>query len=86
MSALRWSGLQEEILERLQSSKALLQLWQRYKELHHQSCSGVQLQEEKADALLKSSCSNDMADEELPRWIQGCSVSPRLQTCTNLLL
>lgn len=35
----------------------------------------MQLQEERADALLKSSCSKDSAEEELPRWIQECSVS-----------
>lgn len=65
----------EEIAERLKSSKALLQLWQRYKELHEQSGSSVQLQEEKADQLLKTACSRDVADEEVSGWIQDCSVS-----------
>lgn len=65
----------EEIAERLKSSKALLQLWQSYKELYEQSHSNVQLQEEKADQLLKHSCSKDVADEEVSGWIQECSVS-----------
>lgn len=72
---LRWAGLLEEIGERLSCSKALLQLWQRYKELYEQSCRSVQLQEEKADKLLKLACSKDIADEEVSDWIQECSVS-----------
>lgn len=73
--APRWAGLLEEIGERLSCSKALLQLWQRYKELYEQSCRSVQLQEEKADKLLKLACSKDIADEEVSDWIQECSVS-----------
>lgn len=73
--APRWAGLLEEIGERLSCSKALLQLWQRYKELYEQSCRSVQLQEEKADKLLKFACSKDIADEEVSDWIQECSVS-----------
>lgn len=76
---LRWTGLLEEIAERLRSSKALLQLWQRYKELYEQSCSSIQLQEEKADQLLKTTCSKDVADEEVSVWIQECSVSKAKQ-------
>uniref|UniRef100_UPI003AAF302D nesprin-1-like n=1 Tax=Centroberyx gerrardi TaxID=166262 RepID=UPI003AAF302D len=75
----RWTGLLEEIVERLRSSKALLQLWQRYKELHEQSCTSVQLQEEKADQLLKTACSKDIADEEVSDWIQECSEVLRSQ-------
>lgn len=71
----RWAGLLEEIAERLRSSKALLQLWQRYKELYEQGCSSIQRQEEKADQLLKLACSKDIADEEVSDWIQECSVS-----------
>lgn len=71
----RWTSLLEEIAERLRSSKALLQLWQRYKELYEQSCGSIQLQEEKADKLLKLACSKDIADEEVSDWIQECSVS-----------
>lgn len=73
--APRWAGLLEEIGERLSCSKALLQLWQRYKELYEQSCRSVQLQEGKADKLLKLACSKDIADEEVSDWIQECSVS-----------
>lgn len=71
----RWSCLLEEIVERLQSSKALLQLWQRYKELYEHNCSNIQLQEEMADKLLKLACSKDIADDELSNWIGDCSVS-----------
>lgn len=71
----RWTGLLEEISERLRSSKALLQLWQRYKELHERSRGSSQLQEEKAHRLLKLACSKDIADEEVADWIQECSVS-----------
>uniref|UniRef100_A0A4W5PDW6 Spectrin repeat containing, nuclear envelope 1b n=1 Tax=Hucho hucho TaxID=62062 RepID=A0A4W5PDW6_9TELE len=71
----RWSSLLEEISERLRSSKALLQLWQHYKELYEQSCSSVQLQEEQAGQLLETACSKDIADEEVSTWIQDCSVS-----------
>lgn len=72
---LRWTGLLEEIGERLRSSKALLQLWQRYNELYEQSCNSIQLQEEKADQLLKTTCNKDIADDEVSDWIQECSVS-----------
>ena len=65
----------EEIAERLRSSKALLQLWQHYKQLLEQSSTNVQLQEEKADQLLKTACSKDIADEEVSDWIHECSVS-----------
>ncbi|XP_032356678.1 nesprin-1 isoform X1 [Etheostoma spectabile] len=75
----RWTGLLEEIAERLRSSKALLQLWQRYKELYEQSFSSIQLQEEKADQLLKLACSKDIADEEVSDWIQECSEVLRSQ-------
>ncbi|XP_037550764.1 nesprin-1 [Nematolebias whitei] len=75
----RWNGLLEEIAERLRSSKALLQLWQRYKELYEQSCSSIQLQEDRANQLLKSTCSKDMADEDVTSWIQECSELLRSQ-------
>lgn len=74
-SICRWTCLLEEIAERLRGSKALLQLWQRYKKLYEQSCCSIQLQEEKADKLLKLACSKDIADEEVSDWIQECSVS-----------
>lgn len=75
----RWSCLLEEIVERLRSSKALLQLWQRYKELFEQNCSNIQLQEEMADKLLKLACSKDIADDELSDWVEECSVSSLLE-------
>ncbi|XP_045574102.1 nesprin-1 isoform X3 [Salmo salar] len=75
----RWSSLLEEISERLRSSKALLQLWQHYKELYEQSCSSVQLQEEQAGQLLETACSKDIADEEVSTWIQDCSELLRAQ-------
>ena len=71
----RWACLLEEIAERLRGSKALLQLWQRYKKLYEQSCCSIQVQEEKADKLLKLASSKDIADEEVSDWIQECSVS-----------
>ena len=74
----RWTGLLEEISERQRSSKALLQLWQRHKELQEQSGSSVLQQEERAETLLKAACSKDMADEEVSDWIHECSVSPWL--------
>ncbi|KAJ0008745.1 hypothetical protein NQD34_016160 [Periophthalmus magnuspinnatus] len=75
----RWTGLLEEIAERLKLSKALLQLWQRYKELYDQSCSSVQLQEEKSDQLLKTASSKDIADEEVSNWIHQCTEVLRSQ-------
>lgn len=78
---LRWTGLLEEIAERLSSSKALLQLWQRYKDLYEQSCSSIQQQEEKVDQLLKSKDhSKDIADEEVSNRIQECTVSETMST------
>ncbi|XP_061651777.1 nesprin-1 isoform X12 [Phyllopteryx taeniolatus] len=68
----RWSGLLEEISERLRSSKGLSQLWQGYKDLHQQSCTSIQHQEEKAEQLLKTACGEDIADEHVSTWIQHC--------------
>lgn len=75
----RWTCLLEEIAERLRSGKALLQLWQRYKELYEQNCSNIQLQEEMADKLLKLACSKDIADDKLSGWIEECSVGSLLE-------
>ncbi|XP_045579617.1 nesprin-1 isoform X1 [Salmo salar] len=75
----RWSSLLEEISERLRSSKALLQLWQHYKELYGKSSSSVQLQEEQADRLLETACTKDITDEEVSTWIQDCSELLRSQ-------
>uniref|UniRef100_A0A4W5RRV1 Spectrin repeat containing, nuclear envelope 1b n=1 Tax=Hucho hucho TaxID=62062 RepID=A0A4W5RRV1_9TELE len=75
----RWSSLLEEISECLRSSKALLQLWQHYKELYGKSSSSVQLQEEQADRLLETACTKDITDEEVSTWIQDCSELLRAQ-------
>lgn len=75
MLPCRWSGLLEEISERLRSSKALQQLWQGYKELHQQTSANVSLQEEKAEQLLETPCGEDIADDHVSAWIQRCGVS-----------
>ncbi|XP_077587654.1 nesprin-1-like [Stigmatopora nigra] len=59
----RWSGLLEEISERLRSSKALQQLWESYEYLLRQTSAAVLLQEEKAERLLEAACGEDVADE-----------------------
>lgn len=73
--AFRWNGLQEEIVERLKSSKGLLQLWQSYKDLYRQSDSSVQSSEERANQLLKSASRKDVTEDEVSTWIQDCAVS-----------
>ncbi|MGH0176243.1 UNVERIFIED_CONTAM: hypothetical protein FKN15_004424 [Acipenser sinensis] len=70
---LRWNCLLEEIVEQLHSSKALLQLWQRYKEYYSQCSSAVLRQEERTNELLKTATSKDIADDEVSAWIQDCS-------------
>uniref|UniRef100_A0A8C7KDH8 Spectrin repeat containing, nuclear envelope 1b n=1 Tax=Oncorhynchus kisutch TaxID=8019 RepID=A0A8C7KDH8_ONCKI len=67
-----------QISERLKRSKALLQLWQHYKELYGKSSSSVQLQEVQADRLLETACTKDITDEEVSTWIQDCSVIQEL--------
>ncbi|XP_056332552.1 nesprin-1-like isoform X5 [Danio aesculapii] len=75
----RWSSLQEEIVERLKSSKALLQLWQSYKDLYGQSDSSVQTLEEKANQMLKTASHKDITEEEVSAWIQDCAELLRSQ-------
>lgn len=70
---MRWNNLLEEIAEQLHSSKALLQLWQRYKDYSRQCTSTVQQQEERANELLKAATDKDIADEEVATWIQECN-------------
>lgn len=70
----RWNNLLEEIAEQLHSSKALLQLWQRYKDYSKQCASTVQQHEDRADELLKAAANKDIADEEVAAWIQDCHV------------
>ncbi|XP_036078730.1 nesprin-1 isoform X13 [Rousettus aegyptiacus] len=69
---MRWNNLLEEIAEQLHASKALLQLWQRYKEYSQQCASTIQQQEDRTNALLKAATSKDIADDEVATWIQDC--------------
>lgn len=70
----RWNNLLEEIAEQLHSSKALLQLWQRYKDYSKQCASTVQQQEGRTNELLKAATNKDIADDEVATWIQDCNV------------
>lgn len=70
---MRWNNLLAEIAEQLQSSKALLQLWQRYKDYSKQCASEVQKQEESTSDLLKAATSKDIAEDEVTKWIQDCN-------------
>ncbi|XP_032341093.1 nesprin-1 isoform X13 [Camelus ferus] len=70
---LRWNNLLEEIAEQLHSSKALLQLWQRYKDYSKQCASTVQQQEGRTNELLKAATDKDIADDEVATWIQDCN-------------
>ncbi|KAM8787975.1 nesprin-1-like isoform 3-T3 [Rhynchonycteris naso] len=67
---MRWNYLLEEIAEQLQSSKALLQLWQRYKDYSRQCASTMQQQEDRTNELLKAAANKDIADDEVATWIQ----------------
>lgn len=79
--------LLEQISDQLRSSKNLLQLWQRYKELHESSSKDVQRLEERAECLLNSSAHTETTEQEVKTWIHDCdvSVSGRLQTCRSVL-
>lgn len=70
----RWNNLLEEIAEQLCSSKALLQLWQRYKDYSKECASTVQRREDRANELLKAATNKDVADDEAVAWIQDCNV------------
>ncbi|KAM9666884.1 nesprin-1 isoform 11-T14 [Trichechus inunguis] len=70
---MRWNNLLEEIAEQLHSSKALLQLWQRYKDYSKQCASTVQQQEGQTNELLKAATNKDIADDEVATWIQDCN-------------
>ncbi|KAM4866179.1 nesprin-1 isoform 1-T1 [Thomomys bottae] len=69
---MRWSDLLEEISEQLHSSKALLHLWQRYRDYSRQCASAVQQQEDRTKALVKAATHSDIADDEVATWIQDC--------------
>nr|XP_023420318.1 nesprin-1 isoform X2 [Cavia porcellus] len=70
---MRWNNLLEEIAEQLHWSKALLQLWQRFKDYSSQCASTVQQQEERTNELLKAATNKDIADNEVATWIQDCN-------------
>lgn len=70
----RWNHLLEEIAEQLHASKALLQLWQRYKDYSKQCAATVQQQEGRTNELLKAATDKDIADDEVATWIQDCNV------------
>ncbi|RMC12933.1 hypothetical protein DUI87_10460 [Hirundo rustica rustica] len=70
---MRWNNLLQEIAERLRASRALLQLWQRYKDCYQQCSSTVQQREEQTNELLKTATSKDIADDEVTTWIQDCN-------------
>ncbi|TSO25166.1 Nesprin-1 [Bagarius yarrelli] len=75
----RWSSLLEEIVERLKCSKALLQLWQSYKDLYEQNNGSIQSLEDKAEQLLKRANKKDLTEEEVSTWIQDCTELLRSQ-------
>ncbi|KAB0401732.1 hypothetical protein E2I00_018438 [Balaenoptera physalus] len=70
---MRWNHLLEEIAEQLHASKALLQLWQRYKDYSKQCAATVQQQEGRTNELLKAATDKDIADDEVATWIQDCN-------------
>ncbi|KAL2082207.1 hypothetical protein ACEWY4_022025 [Coilia grayii] len=70
---LRWNSLLEQISEQLRSSRALLQLWRRYEELHTHTHTAVRRHEEKAQHLLNSASQRDVTGEEVLTWIHACS-------------
>ncbi|XP_044527655.1 nesprin-1 isoform X1 [Gracilinanus agilis] len=70
---MRWNNLLEEIAEQLHSSKALFQLWQRYKDYSKQCASTIQQQEDQTNELLKAANNKDIVDDEVAAWIQDCN-------------
>ncbi|XP_038626046.1 nesprin-1 isoform X2 [Tachyglossus aculeatus] len=70
---MRWNNLLEEITEQLHSSKALFQLWQRYKDYYKQCASTIQQHEDRSSELLKAATNKDIADDEVAIWIQNCN-------------
>lgn len=80
----RWNNLLQEVAERLRASRALLQLWQRYKDCYQQCSSTVHQREEQTNELLKTATSKDIADDEVTSWIQDCNVCSSLQLFSAL--
>ncbi|XP_041950505.1 nesprin-1 [Alosa sapidissima] len=70
---LRWNGLLEQVSEQLRSGKSLLQLWQRYQELHTHTHTAVQRHEDAAQRLLKNATDGDVTGQELDAWRHKCS-------------
>ncbi|XP_071405405.1 nesprin-1 isoform X2 [Pithys albifrons albifrons] len=70
---MRWNNLLQEIAERLRASRALLQLWQRYKDCYQQCSSTVHQREDQTSELLKTATSKDITDDEVTTWIQDCN-------------
>ncbi|XP_043945040.1 nesprin-1 isoform X2 [Protopterus annectens] len=71
--SMRWNKLLEDTAEQIQSSGALLHLWQRYKDVYDRSLTAVQQHEEKSNEFLTNVSNKDIADEEVSSWIQHCS-------------
>uniref|UniRef100_M3ZLV0 KASH domain-containing protein n=1 Tax=Xiphophorus maculatus TaxID=8083 RepID=M3ZLV0_XIPMA len=69
----RWNHLLEQISEQLRSSKSLLGLWQRYRSAYSQCVKAVQIQEERADRLLRSTTDREITEEESSAWIKDCN-------------
>ncbi|XP_076833611.1 nesprin-1-like isoform X2 [Brachyhypopomus gauderio] len=69
----RRGSLLEEIAERLKSSRALLQLWQSYRELYKQSSDSIGSLEERGEQLLKIAGQKDISEDEVSTWIQDCA-------------
>lgn len=80
----RWNNLLEEIAEQLRASKALLQLWQRYKDYSKQCAAAVQQQEGRTSEFLKAATNKDIGDDEVATWIQDCNVRSRTITSSQL--
>ncbi|XP_061559702.1 nesprin-1 isoform X16 [Phycodurus eques] len=76
---MRWNDLLEQISEQLRNSKALLGLWQQYKELSSTCAKAVERQEERADRLLKSATDRDITEEESSAWMRDCDECLREQ-------
>lgn len=80
----RWNNLLEEIAEQLRASKALLQLWQRYKDYFKQCAATVQQQEGRTNEFLKAATDKDIGDDEVATWIQDCNVCSRTIASSQL--
>nr|KAF6462350.1 hypothetical protein HJG59_011373 [Molossus molossus] len=70
---MRWNNLLEEIAEQLHAGRALLQLWQRYRDFSAQCAAAVQRQADRTGELLKAATNKDIADDEVATWIQDCN-------------